>query len=571
MLQLPTPISYRRSGSTSSSHSSPFLLSNVPHSRQPSASIFGISLEHPFANYWTTQGGIPEVVGVLPSREHADLLVAKYFETVDPVYPMLDRSRFYADYDRFWSLPLPEKQRADAGMLALQFAVYAMGAQFIQMESEQQKAQIAEFYVSAAHQSLRLYLFLSRTSIKSIQAMVLIAYFLMNDNKAADAWAFGGILLRQAYAMGLNRDPEIITPHVSEAEKQTRRKLWQAVYFQDTFLTVLLKLPPTTTFADVTVDSLVDEPIDGTIQPGLSSITPIAGSPAPMTAPNPMSISSIAPQINSPALPSLSTTPLSSIQSTTTNDLAFIRSMWRLADIVQTTICVPRALSRPLTTSPRHKTALLSQFHATYASFPASLTCHSGAFPALLAASPRVARQNLFLRSNFWHCVMLLEADENGGAGVAPNVAGALEAGRLAVGAFFDFWEGLRADAGVWWVFQHRAFEEAVSGFCFCVFPALCAAFWLLSCCRPLALFVALAPECHVLTLMCSSRWRISLRRSSRRLQVQSTFNCSVAMTLPPKWTCCMSRRRTMSSVRWKSSSMWPVRRRRCRRLGLSI
>lgn len=467
MLQLPTPISYKRSGSTSSSHSSPFLLSNVPHSRQPSASIFGISQEHPFANYWTTHGGVPEVVGVLPSKEHADLLVAKYFEAVDPVYPMLDRTRFYADYDRFWGLPLQEKQRADAAMLALHFVVYAMGAQFIQMESEQQKAQIAEFCVSAAHQSLRLYLFLSRTSIHSIQAMVLIAYFLTNDNKAADAWAFGGILLRQAYAMGLNRDPDLIVPHVSEAEKQSRRKLWQAVYFQDTFLTVLLTLPPTTTFADVTVESLTDEPIDTPSSTILPAITPVADSPAPITTtPNPMSISPVVPQIASPALPPASMTPISSIQSSVTNDLAFIRSMWRLADLVQSTICIPRALSRPLTSSPRAKAQLLAQFRNLYSSFPPSLTCHAAAFHSLLTASSRVARQNLFLRSNFWHCVMLIEADENPTGGVVPDIKGALDAGRLAVGAFFDFWDGLRVDAGVWWAFQHRAFEEAVSLLC---------------------------------------------------------------------------------------------------------
>jgi len=58
---------------------------------------------------------------------------------------------------------------------------------------------------------------------------------------------------------------------------------------------------------------------------------------------------------------------------------------------------------------------------------------------------------------------MLIEADENEAGGVKCDVRGALEAGRLAVGAFFDFWDGLRVDAGVWWVFQHRAFEEAVS------------------------------------------------------------------------------------------------------------
>ena len=89
--------------------------------------------------------------------------------------------------------------------------------------------------------------------------MVLIIYFLMNDNHAADAWAFAGILIRQAYALGLNRDPSIIVPHAHPFEKQQRRKVWQAVLFQDTFLTVILKLPPTATHTDVRVEDLALE------------------------------------------------------------------------------------------------------------------------------------------------------------------------------------------------------------------------------------------------------------------------------------------------------------------------
>lgn len=89
--------------------------------------------------------------------------------------------------------------------------------------------------------------------------MVLIVYFLMNDNHAADAWAFAGILIRQAYALGLNRDPSIIVPQAHPFEKQQRRKVWQAVLFQDTFLTVLLKLPPTATHTDVRVEDLALE------------------------------------------------------------------------------------------------------------------------------------------------------------------------------------------------------------------------------------------------------------------------------------------------------------------------
>lgn len=55
--------------------------------------------------------------------------------------------------------------------------------------------------VSASHQALRMFSYLGRPSMRSIQTMVLITYFLMNDNHASDAWAFAGVLIRQAYAL----------------------------------------------------------------------------------------------------------------------------------------------------------------------------------------------------------------------------------------------------------------------------------------------------------------------------------------------------------------------------------
>lgn len=377
---------------------------------------------------------------------------------------MLHKEAFYVEYDDFWSLSHEDKTQADASLLALHFATYAMGAQFLQFESEAARRQISEFYVAAAHQSLRLYPFLSKTSLRSVEAMVLITYFLMNDNKATDAWAFCGILVKQAYAMGLHRDPEIIVPKASAQEKNQRRKVWQAVFHQDTFFTVLVKLPPTTTFSDVSIDSLNED----IIQPEheVSIIT------------NPMSINAIAPrQLTPPIPPPPHTSDVSFFPpnppliytnnpptQTAKSDIAFIRSMWHLAELVQRTICQPRALAQPLTTTPRQKSALLTTFRNLYASFPQHLSdTNKSYFASLVATSPRVARQSLFLRSNYWHCVMLIEADVNEAAGVKCDVRGALEAGRVAVSSFFDFWQGLRSDASVWWVFQHRAFEEAVS------------------------------------------------------------------------------------------------------------
>ncbi|KAL8642621.1 MAG: hypothetical protein Q9228_000714 [Teloschistes exilis] len=214
--------------------------------------------EHPFSNYWTHQGGLPEVIGVLPSREQADILVSKYFHAVDPVYPMIHRETFENDYNHFWVLTPTERTATDASLVALIFVMLAMGTQFVDLPSMEEKEQTAEFYVSASHQALRMFSYLGRPSMRSIQTMVLITYFLMNDNHASDAWAFAGILQRQAYALGLNRDPSTIQPNAHPLEMQQRRKVWQAVFIQDTFLSVIIKLPPTVTHNDVRIEDLLE-------------------------------------------------------------------------------------------------------------------------------------------------------------------------------------------------------------------------------------------------------------------------------------------------------------------------
>jgi hypothetical protein len=187
--------------------SSAGLLSNIPFSHPTASNVFGIGSEHPFANYWTCEGGLPEVIGVLPDKLQADILLSQYFECVDPVYPMIHSQSFYAEYERFWLLK--DSGQLDAAFVALVFVMLALGTQFVSTTNPQDRKQTAEFYASAGNQALRMSSYLSTASIQSVQAMVLLCYFLINDNHASDGWSFAGILMRQAYAMGLHRDPNI--------------------------------------------------------------------------------------------------------------------------------------------------------------------------------------------------------------------------------------------------------------------------------------------------------------------------------------------------------------------------
>lgn len=440
--------------SFSSNGSSPYLLSNVPYSKSSPSNVFGVGSQHPFSNYWTCQGGLPEVISVMPSKEQADILIAKYFEVVDPVYPFLHRRSFYADYERFWALPLEHRGMADASFIALHYAMYALGTQFMQFPSYEERSQTAEFYCSAANQALRVYSYLNRTSMRAIQAMLLMAYFLMNDNHASDAYAWAGIHLRQAYAMRLHRDPDIVVPEASVLEKQQRRKLWQAVFFHDTFLTVLLKLPPTATHSDVPVESLADD--NETSMDGLDTCLG-----AHSRVENLMSINVIAPQACEPLAPPQ---PHHLVDpGTMKSDVTYMRCMWHLGNLVQENLSSPCSLSLPLTNSPRHKDSLIAAFKRLYKSFPAHLTTLDySTLQQQAALHPRAVRQNLFLTSNYHHCLMLLHASENEAAGVEPNIKAALEAAHEAIWAFFKLWGLFEAEAGVWWVFQHRAFEESL-------------------------------------------------------------------------------------------------------------
>lgn len=202
-----------------------------------------------------------------------------------------------------------------------------------------------------------------------------------------------------------------VVPDATPFEKQQRRKVWQAVLLQDTFLTVLLSLPPSATHTDVSVDDLIEDD--------------------------------------------------SSIASDDPTDTAYIRGSWTLANLVQETICSPRSLDVPICTTARHKSKLVADFRAVYRSFPDVFRSWDPDALALLAqTNKRVVRQTLFLSSNYFHNLMLVHASES--PDVPVNVRGTLEAAHDAITAFFVLFALFEAEARVWWVFNHRAFLEAL-------------------------------------------------------------------------------------------------------------
>lgn len=132
-----------------------------------------------------------------------------------------------------------------------------------------------------------------------------------------------------------------------------------------------------------------------------------------------------------------------------------------LANLVQETICSPRSLDLPICATARHKSKLVADFRAVYRSFPDVFRSWDAySLTRLAATNRRIVRQTLFLTSNYFHNLMLVHASQS--ADVAVNVRGTLEAAHDAIGAFFLLFSLLESEARVWWVFNHRAFLEAL-------------------------------------------------------------------------------------------------------------
>ena len=163
----------RRSRSTSptalvrklNSRTQDTLLSDLPYPTFSAINLYGLGTEHPFKNYWTFSGGLAEVISVLPSKEQCDILVDRFFDSIDPIFPLVHQANFYNHYEDFWSLPDAAKAKADTSFIALLFVMLALGTQFLRLPDEQNpdepiQGHGAEFYASACHQARKSLLFL---------------------------------------------------------------------------------------------------------------------------------------------------------------------------------------------------------------------------------------------------------------------------------------------------------------------------------------------------------------------------------------------------------------------------
>lgn len=104
--------------------------------------------------------------------------------------------------------------------------------------------------------------------ITSIQALLLVTVFMLTVAKRNAAWAYFGMAVRSAYALGLHM--KRTDPGFSPLEQRTRRDLWKSLYVMDCFISAMLGRPnsinsrdaPQSSFASDEDDAEGDEGIE---------------------------------------------------------------------------------------------------------------------------------------------------------------------------------------------------------------------------------------------------------------------------------------------------------------------
>ncbi|KAJ6083714.1 hypothetical protein N7467_007849 [Penicillium canescens] len=171
-----------------------------------------------------------ELLGVLPPGRYCDTLKDVYFQVFSTVFHILHDLTFEAEYQQFCHDP----SSVSTSWLALLFAILAIAVSALDDDhplladlgrertvSRNIKALSAR-YRSASLRCLAADGVMSRHSINSLQALVLICYARLH--RGLPVWTLLGFTQHVAISMGCHLDPERFA--LGPIEREERRRVW---------------------------------------------------------------------------------------------------------------------------------------------------------------------------------------------------------------------------------------------------------------------------------------------------------------------------------------------------------
>ncbi|GAN05102.1 hypothetical protein MAM1_0082c04571 [Mucor ambiguus] len=171
--------------------------------------------------------------------------VRLYFSHIHPILPVIDKTEFIKQYrDRVETYPSGE----------LLNAMFGAAARFVECESVEPERKRAlpsdavwdvpvgwsnKFFDQAEYIISK---WPTNPTISNVQAIILILNHRGDrDTKSSACWQLGGFAIRMAQLLGLHRNCD--DWDIPKNEKETRKRVWWALYITDRFQTAILGRP----------------------------------------------------------------------------------------------------------------------------------------------------------------------------------------------------------------------------------------------------------------------------------------------------------------------------------------
>lgn len=213
-------------GLQNASRQYPFLSTADDAQRRPPRIPFSHSQ---ILKYWQAyEGTLSKLFPFVPRHSDLDALIVRALE--------LSASREVGMH-----LPTDVAPEAmDPGSTSLLCAVLACGAQMSD-DSPGQRERMSRDLAQHAFDFARLANWLLRPEHKTLQAMLLLSFFLQNDGQADGAWSLLGTVARLVISIGPGEMP---AANVASLRVDSRNDLWMMVRCQDCVVSMCFDRPP---------------------------------------------------------------------------------------------------------------------------------------------------------------------------------------------------------------------------------------------------------------------------------------------------------------------------------------
>ncbi|KAK9460922.1 fungal-specific transcription factor domain-containing protein [Lipomyces oligophaga] len=229
-------------------HSDSFRAQNSPSPFEATLSSNSAIPDQPSSRHNLSQPASqkPLCISHLPDRQSALMLAKSFFESRWPQHPFLHRPTFFdvqfENTMRNVDVTVPS---SDAFITLMVLAIGAIDMRKLQVSHEYAPLQ---YYQTAMEYHLDA--LIAQDDLQSIQGLILLTMFAINEPRSLNVWQAVGILIRMCVDFGLHREP---SPLISLLQREIRKRTFWAAYIFDRSVSFALGRPISISDSDVNV------------------------------------------------------------------------------------------------------------------------------------------------------------------------------------------------------------------------------------------------------------------------------------------------------------------------------